>query len=150
LTGPAQTVSGEITGKVSLKGAPPPEVKITLDATRGKLHTTPVVTRHYVVGTDGGLANVFVYIKKGLEGKRFALPKETPVLDQVDCIYNAFRIGGDDESKVQGQKFRSVFAQHPSDTQSRWKCGKKPRPTSQGHGDRVVFPKTGGFGSFQM
>jgi len=93
LTGQAQTVSGEITGNVSFKGAPPPEVKITLDATCGKLHTMPVTTRHYVVGADGRLANVFVYIKRGLEGRRFALPKETPVLDLIDCFFEPYVVG---------------------------------------------------------
>jgi len=84
---------GEITGKVSLKGTPPPEVRILLDATCGNLHTTPVTTRHYVVGKDGSLGNVFVYIRKGLEGRRFAAPEATPVLDQVDCIYEPYVSG---------------------------------------------------------
>jgi hypothetical protein len=52
-----------------------------------------VTTRHYVVGPDGGLANVFVYIKKGLEGRRFAPPKEIPVLDQIDCLFEPYVVG---------------------------------------------------------
>ena len=50
-----------------MKGTPKPEIPIQLDATCGKLQPKPVTTRHYVVGADKGLANVFVYIKQGAQ-----------------------------------------------------------------------------------
>ena len=66
--------AGDVTGKVTLKGTPPPEKTIAFDDTCSKLHPTVTTTRHYVVGKDNGLANVFVYISKGLEGKKFTAP----------------------------------------------------------------------------
>jgi len=97
LAGSLQLVSAaDITGKVILKGTPPPEIKIDplmADPNCGKLHTGPVTTRHYLVGQDGGLANVFVYIKSGLEGKTFPAPAETPVIDQVGCLYEPYVSG---------------------------------------------------------
>jgi len=88
--------AADITGKVTLKGTPPPEIKIdplAADPNCGKLHTEPVTTRHYVVGKDGGLANVLVFIKTGLEGKTFPIPAETPFLDQKGCLYDPYVMG---------------------------------------------------------
>src|SRR5947207_16002062 len=97
LAGSLQSVSGaDITGTVVLKGTPPPEIKIDplmADPNCGKLHTEPVTTRHYLVSKDGGLANVFVYVKSGLEGKTFPAPAEAGVLDQVGCLYEPFVSG---------------------------------------------------------
>jgi plastocyanin len=47
----------------------------------------PVYDESVIVGRDGSLANVFVYIKSGLEGKTFEVPKENVPLDQHGCIY---------------------------------------------------------------
>jgi len=88
--------AADITGKVVLKGKPPEEIKIDplmADPNCGKLHTEPVTTRHYLVSKDGGLANVFVYVKSGLEGKTFPAPAEAGVLDQVGCLYEPFVSG---------------------------------------------------------
>src|SRR5262245_60934975 len=81
--------SADITGKVVLKGAPKPEITIDMaaDPKCGAMHTTPVTTRHYVTGADGGLANVLVYVKSGLSGKEFPAPTDSPVLDQRGCEY---------------------------------------------------------------
>src|SRR5262245_39758943 len=51
---------GEIAGTVWLRGTPPPEIPIQMDAVCGRLHTNAVTTRHVVVSSDGRLANVFV------------------------------------------------------------------------------------------
>jgi hypothetical protein len=85
--------AGDIAGKVTLKGTPPPEKNIGYDDTCSKLKPTVLTTRHYVVGKDNGLANVFVYISKGLEGKTFPAPTTPVVLDQVGCNYNPFVFG---------------------------------------------------------
>jgi hypothetical protein len=89
----ATVSAAEITGKVTLKGTPPPERKIEFDATCGKLHSKDAFTRHYVVAPDGGLANVFVYLKAGPAGKTVTPPAETPVLDQVNCLYEPYVMG---------------------------------------------------------
>ncbi len=85
--------AAEITGKVTLKGTPPPETPITFDASCGKLNSAPVTTRRYQVGEGAGLANVFVYVKTGLEGKKFEAKGEAPLLDQVNCVYEPYVMG---------------------------------------------------------
>jgi len=98
LIGSASLASAaDITGKVVLKGTPPPEITIDMasspDKFCGAAHSGPVTTRHYLVGKDGGLANVLVYVKSGLEGKTFPPPATGPVLDQVGCIYEPYVMG---------------------------------------------------------
>jgi plastocyanin len=39
------------------------------------------------IGSDDTLANVLVYVSKGLEGKTFEPPKNPAILDQVGCMY---------------------------------------------------------------
>jgi len=80
--------AGDITGKITLKGTPPPEKELPLDPNCGKLHPegTPK-TRFYVVGQGGELADVFVYIKDGLTGKAFPVPDKPGLLDQKGCEY---------------------------------------------------------------
>jgi hypothetical protein len=70
---------GEMSGQVTLKGTPPPEIQINLDPASTKLRPNGLTTRHYLVSSNGGLANVFVYIKGGLSNHTFAAPTE-PVL----------------------------------------------------------------------
>src|SRR5262245_2760897 len=86
--------AAEITGKVTLKGTPKPEIPIDFSAypVCGKLHTTPPTTRHYVVGPNHELANVFVYIKEGAK-KTPASGGEKPVLDQKGCLYEPYVLG---------------------------------------------------------
>ena len=40
-----------------------------------------------IVSSDGGLANAFVYIRTGLEGKKFETPVDEAVLDQHGCMF---------------------------------------------------------------
>jgi len=85
--------AGDITGKVTVKGTPPPEKTIAYDDTCSKLNPAIPTTRHWVVGKDDGLADVFIYITKGLEGKTFTPPSEPVELDQVGCNYNPYVFG---------------------------------------------------------
>jgi hypothetical protein len=99
LAGSLQLVAaGEITGKITLKGTPKPEVDIPLTPSCGKINPNKVTTRHYVVGKDGGLANVFVYLK---DAKAAPATAESPTLDQVGCMYDPYIFG-----VVTGQKFK--------------------------------------------
>ncbi len=87
--------SANITGKVSLKGTPKPEITVDMaaDPKCGALHDKPVTTRHYIVDQSGGLANVLVYIKSGLAEKNFPAPTEVPLLDQAGCEYQPYVMG---------------------------------------------------------
>lgn len=55
-----------MTGRVVLRGTPPLEKDVALDGACARLQTNGLTTRHYVVGTNGGLANAMVFIKQGL------------------------------------------------------------------------------------
>ena len=81
----------EITGRITLKGTPPPAQVITPlknDATCGKLWgaETPM-TRVYVVGGAGELADVVIYIKGGLTTKKTDPAAPAVVIDQMRCEY---------------------------------------------------------------
>lgn len=78
---------GDLTGKVTLKGTPAAEAVLPLDPTCGKLHAVPLKTRFYLVGADGGLGDVVVYIKDGLTGKTFEVPATPVEVDQKACEY---------------------------------------------------------------
>jgi plastocyanin len=85
--------AGDISGKVTLKGTPPKEREIKFDPTCGAMHQGPATTRWYVVGADKGLADVFVYISKGAEGKKFEALTTPVTLDQNKCMYQPYVIG---------------------------------------------------------
>ncbi|MEI6340851.1 MAG: hypothetical protein WCR07_02760 [Verrucomicrobiota bacterium] len=88
--------AGDVTGTVTLKGTPPPEKPIAplmADVNCGKAAKGTVTTRHYVVGSSSGLGNVFVYVKAGLDGKKFDAPATKPVIDQVACLYEPYVTG---------------------------------------------------------
>lgn len=95
LAGLPMVSAGDIEGKMTLKGTPPPEKELPMDANCGKMHAGKPApkTRFYVVGEGGGLADVFVYVKSGLDGKTFPAPDKAQVLDQVGCEYTPYILG---------------------------------------------------------
>jgi hypothetical protein len=104
LTGDSVPKSGgTITGTVLLKGTPPPEMLISdlsANADCGKLHPHPVSTRNYLVSTNGGLANVFVFIRSGLDGKNFTTPTDPVLIDQAGCLYQPYISGAMTHQKI--------------------------------------------------
>src|SRR2546427_5680811 len=81
--------AGDISGVITLKGTPPPEKPITPlkdDPNCGKLHATTPTTHHYIVGSKGELANVFVTLK-GNTGKSTGATAAPALLDQKNCEY---------------------------------------------------------------
>lgn len=87
--------AGVITGRVEFKGKRPRRERIDMseDADCSKLHKTPVYDQSLVVNSNGTLANVFIYVKHGLEGKTFETPSELVVLDQKGCWYTPRVLG---------------------------------------------------------
>lgn len=85
-TGPTVTLSGSI----HFEGAPPERkpIKMSADETCKKQHTAAVLSEDVIVGSSGGLKNVFVSVKSGLVGKPFAVPAGAVVLDQKGCMYS--------------------------------------------------------------
>lgn len=82
-------IAGDVTGKVSWEGKVPgrKELKMQADPVCASKHTGKVLSDRVLVNDNNTLANVFVYVSKGLEGKKFETPKEPAVLDQQGCIY---------------------------------------------------------------
>lgn len=81
-----------LSGIVMLRGTPPPEKQIVLDPTCGRLHSKPLLTRHYVVGETGGLANVFVYVKSGAVSLGPPIARNV-LLDQAGCEFQPYVAG---------------------------------------------------------
>ncbi len=97
-----QAVSAaDIVGKITLKGVPPVEKELPLDANCGKLHPAgKPKTRFFVSDGNGGLADTFVYIKDGLTGKTFEVPAEAKVIDQKGCEYAPYVSGLQTKQKL--------------------------------------------------
>lgn len=78
--------SGSVTGVVNYtNGDPDTDIKMNADPVCSGLHTTPVQTET-IVGDEGKLGNVFVYVKEGLSGS-YPAPAESAVLNQEGCTY---------------------------------------------------------------
>jgi plastocyanin len=85
---PATT--GTVRGRVTLDGPPPVATTVRMDGDKTCATFAPGAiraTETYVVGTDAGLANVFVHVTHGLEGRSFPPPPQPVVLDQQKCWY---------------------------------------------------------------
>ena len=81
--------AADITGKITLKGTPPPAIELTdvkNNADCSKMHTEPVMTQHFIVGANGELANVIVALK-GVPAKAGGESAKPGVLDQKGCLY---------------------------------------------------------------
>ena len=74
----------------------------------------PVYDEAVVLGKNGGLANAFVYIQAGLEGKKFEPDTEAVVLDQHGCMFVPRVIGIRAGTNARPEERRCRLAQHPS------------------------------------
>ena len=82
---------GKISGTVKYSGTPPHErvIDMSKEPYCQKLHASnPVHTENVVVGPDGGLKWVVLYISEGLPGSAASqIPSEKPQYDQKGCQY---------------------------------------------------------------
>jgi plastocyanin len=88
--------AGKLHGKILYKGAKPTKLVINMDSdiNCSQEHGGKPVAEDIVqVGSDGGLANAFVYIQTGLEGKKFEPVKDAVVLDQKGCMFAPRALG---------------------------------------------------------
>jgi plastocyanin len=79
-----------VSGTVKFEGAAPPAAKIDMSQDPTCKGTN---TAEAVVTSGGHLANVFVYVKDGLGGRTFDVPKEAVTLDQSGCKYHPHMLG---------------------------------------------------------
>lgn len=87
--------AGSVTGKISFTGKKPAKKKIDVseDPQCAKMHKSGLYDETVVVNPNGTLANVFVYIKQGLEGKTFETPKDAVTIDQSGCWFKPRVLG---------------------------------------------------------
>ena len=87
----AGTRDPRITGRVLFTDTPPPETPLPLDPACGLLRVGVIpTTRNFVRGTNGGLADVLVFVSKGLEGVRYEVPSYALTLSQSGCEFSPF------------------------------------------------------------
>src|SRR5262245_7696616 len=97
---PAAGGSGSVAGKISYDGAASPaeKVKLTADPKCAAMHKEGL-ERQPIKVTDGGLADVLVYVKSGAASA--AAPSEPVTLDQKGCDYSPHMV-----ALVAGQKLK--------------------------------------------
>src|SRR6202046_1151080 len=82
---------GKISGTVKLDGTAPhmKGIDMSKDPFCSKAHATdPAHLETVVVGANGGLANVVLYLSEGLTGGALTeVPTSVPVFDQKNCMY---------------------------------------------------------------
>jgi plastocyanin len=83
-----------VTGKVTFTGTPPAAQPVKLSSDPYCQKANPgLKTETEVVGSDGSLGNVFVYVKDGLGNRTFPTPSEPVILDQKGCHYTPHVLG---------------------------------------------------------
>ena len=86
--------AGNVTGRVLFEGALPLNAPIALggDPVCEQAHKDGATSETYT-GENGGLGNVFVYVKDGLGQYYFDVPSEPVRLDQSGCMYKPHVFG---------------------------------------------------------
>ncbi len=90
------TNAGTITGKINFQGAKPSVPMLRMDADRKCLamHAGKTVPSQQVtINSNNTLKDVFVYVKKGLEGKKFPTPSQKVTIAQEGCMYHPHVFG---------------------------------------------------------
>ena len=90
--------AGTVTGSVRFAGKKPLRKQVVMDGDPQcvKLHQSAVFDDVIAANDEGKLANVFIYIKQGLEGKKFeppANPEMPAVMDQKGCWFGPRVLG---------------------------------------------------------
>ena len=81
-------MAGSISGTITFQGKPPERLRIDLNADPGCQGGPENDAEQYVVGKKGALANVYVYIKKGLPPNvKFPAKTAVVVVDQKHCRF---------------------------------------------------------------
>jgi len=83
-----ESKAGSVSGRVTFDGPVPANPPIQMSADPYCMHENPNgATLENVVVDNGGLENVFVYVKDGLGGYYFEVPTTPVKLDQKGCRY---------------------------------------------------------------
>jgi hypothetical protein len=81
--------AGSVTGTIRYKGGRPAPKLIDMSEEPAcvEAHHGKAYDESLVVSKSGALANAFIYVKSGLEGKTFAIPPTPVVIDQSGCWF---------------------------------------------------------------
>jgi plastocyanin len=92
---PPKIAGGQVSGRVRFEGQRPAMRTISMEAEEAcaKMQAEPVEDGAARISAEGGVANVFVYVKRGLEGKSYAPPTETVVIEQKGCQFGPRVVG---------------------------------------------------------
>jgi plastocyanin len=92
---PDPNTAGVLSGKIQFRGKRPIRQKIDMDEDPqcSEMHQKGLYNESLVVNRNGTLANVFVYIKGGLEGKIFETPSTPVTIDQKGCWFEPRVLG---------------------------------------------------------
>lgn len=84
-----------VRGRAVFRGEAPVahELDLRSEAWCAARHDEPPRDASSLVDEQGGLANVFVFVERGLEGYRFAPPGSVVRLEQVDCVFRPRVLG---------------------------------------------------------
>jgi len=88
--------AAKVKGKVLFAGPKPAQRVIDMSSEETECrrsHKGPVYSEEVVLNGDGTLANVFVYVSAGLEGKQFEPPKTPVRLNQTGCMFRPHVVG---------------------------------------------------------
>lgn len=138
-----------IHGSIHLSGEAPAPVEIDMGMDPGCMLATKDknFSQQFVVGKGGGLANVYVYIKEGLEGKNFAVPSTPVVLDQKGCRYEphvlALMAGQTLRVENSDPTMHNVHAQPAEPSNPQWNMSQMPKgaPIEKSfHDPEVMMP----------
>ncbi|HZE99441.1 MAG TPA: carboxypeptidase regulatory-like domain-containing protein [Planctomycetota bacterium] len=98
--GGVEDAGGTVTGLVKFTGKQPERKPLSVMTGNAYCNEhckgEPPMDEKWVFGKNGDadtFGNVLVYVSKGLEGRKFAPPKEPAVLDQVGCVYTPRVVG---------------------------------------------------------
>ncbi|HWL95226.1 MAG TPA: carboxypeptidase regulatory-like domain-containing protein [Phycisphaerae bacterium] len=75
-----------ISGRVTFEGTRPAPRKLAMTGDAVCTKAGDVFDESRMIAADGGVPHVFVYVKKGINGK-YAVPSDAVVLDQKGCMY---------------------------------------------------------------
>jgi len=125
--------AASIHGTIHLQGSAPVPVRIDMGMDPGCTFSTnqPNFSQQYVVGKGGGLGNVYVYVKSGIEGTNFTIPATPIILDQKGCRYEPHVVG-----LMAGQTLRvfnsdptmhNVHSQPNAPSNSEWNMSQMPK-----------------------
>jgi hypothetical protein len=88
------STAGNVSGRVAFEGAAPANTPVKLESDPACVHDRPDgLTLDTIRVSNGGLENVFVYVKDGLGNYYFETPTEPVTLDQKGCNYTPHVFG---------------------------------------------------------